>query len=112
MTKRITADVILDRAADLIEPAGRWTQRAAARGADGQKEEYGADEAVCWCLAGAVGKVKSRDKGWGVPVESYVLRAIGEKSAAMWNDAPERTQAEVVAKLREAAELARLDAAQ
>lgn len=98
---------VLDRAADLIEPKGAWTQGVYAC------DEFGNDlnpdgqwqpspTAVCRCMYGAVAEIAQPNGyrcvppsgSWGLPDTD-------------WNDAPERTQAEVVAKLREAAALAR-----
>lgn len=110
------ADVadILDRAADLIEPEGAWTQGAFVRDAFGSdvyeafREE--AADAACFCLYGAIGSVIGRDpEGYrdADPLLEAVLGVSSPYEVAKWNDAPERTQAEVVAKLREAALLAR-----
>jgi len=100
---------VLDRAADLLTPEGAWTQELFARDICGGPLSAGFDEgAVCWCAIGAIEKVTGEEFLEELPVlaaqqlESVLLTAIPP-----WNDAPERTQAEVVAKLREAAALAR-----
>lgn len=109
MGERSIADV-LDAAADLIEPAGRWTQGAYARNIHGDDIVDDDDgslvprEAVCFCVYGAVAFVEDQpiaESAAGAFLEMLGVQAVG------WNDAPERTQAEVVAKLREAATLAR-----
>jgi hypothetical protein len=116
---------ILDAAADLIEPEGAWTQGAFSRNVDGSAD-YGEDDEtdpivaanpVCWCALGAIAQVADCDPlAFKTFSESYsmitakakaILRETLGLSAEMWNDAPERTQAEVVAKLREAAAKAR-----
>lgn len=104
---------ILSKAADLIEPEGAWTQDAFARTDTGEPLNYPRTDGVCRCLNGAIWKASRRDR------DDYqrscdwirgILRSRKETwSLAGWNDAPERTQAEVVAKLREAAALAKLD---
>lgn len=104
---------ILDKAADLIEPEGAWTQGASARNAsgfdiDGLDRFYSGDvddTPVCWCTAGAIYEATSR---WFFddPAYGFFSKYIGD-AVPSWNDAPERTQAEVVSKLREAAALAR-----
>lgn len=83
---------VLSRAADLIVECG-WTQ--------GEWENNG-----CFCLDGALMHVKGDT--YTFPELDLVCQATGAESAIWWNDAPERTQAEVVAKLREAAALATL----
>lgn len=101
---------ILERAADRIEPEGRWTQKANARDEDGLSTSCRGEEATCWCMAGSV----FREAGI-LDDEAYeALKAvlppaprIGFDRVVAFNDAPERTQAEVVAKLREAAAKAR-----
>jgi len=86
---------VLDRAADLIEPEGAWHQG-----------NYVGPTGDCWCALGAIMRVGNFASDINAP--SIVLRRlIGEEFVADWNDDPERTQAEVVAKLREAAALAR-----
>lgn len=98
-----TPSQVLDAAADLIEPEGCWTQREWARDGDGRGACH-PDDAACWCGWGAI-EVSSVGGGdTRALAHSFVQRcgfSIG------WNDAPERTQAEVVAVLRKAAELAR-----
>lgn len=59
--------------------------------------------AVCWCVLGATEKV---DPDNSAAADEYLSRYLG-RTVGDWNDAPERTQAEVVAALRAAAEKAR-----
>ena len=94
---------ILDRAADLIEPEGAWTQMDW-----GNRED-------CFCMLGAVAYAAGidPDSPWSgnpacearVPLTEVIGVPIFELTE--WNDTPGRTQAEVVAKLREAAAKAR-----
>ena len=101
---------VLERAADLIEPEGAWTQGEFALNADGEitglSEFRGA--AVCWCALGAINKASAGDDSLE-DVAELILRNLVVRLVDEWNDAPERTQAEVVAKLREAAALARAE---
>lgn len=121
MTDLSVADV-LDRAADLIEPEGAWTQGESARDAKGAPLPKGSEPgAVCWCVLGAIGKVVGHpanilfgkaQKALGSVLPDDITPmydADGDELPveASWNDSPFRTQAEVVAKLREAASLAR-----
>lgn len=103
---------ILDRAADLIEPEGAWTQGALARDEAGLEALDPEDpDACCWCVAGAIQHVAGG--GWPDSVfdlyhaaRRSVLVAVGmdeNDRIAIWNDARHRTQAEVVAALRQAA---------
>jgi hypothetical protein len=102
---------ILDAAADLIEPEGAWTQGVLGRDERGcilTSNELG--RAVSFCAAGAI------QRAAGLPFQTpegahrFVRKVIGRKEIGYWNDRPRRTQAEVVAKLREAAALARAGA--
>ena len=107
---------VLNAAADLIEPEGRWTQGTLARDKAGLAV-YNPDdaEAYCWCVAGALQHVTGG--GWSdADFDIYhasrraVLVAVGmdeNDSIAIWNDAPKRTQAEVVAAIRQAAQRAK-----
>lgn len=98
---KTVADV-LTAAADLIEPEGWWTQGATARTSTGERAVIAEPDAACWCMIGAVWEVA----GWLGPIgeaEGALLDLLGVGNVARWNDAPERTQAEVVAALRAAA---------
>lgn len=105
MTK--TVSEILFAAAELIEPEGAWTQGTVARNALGEDVEGDAPDAVCFCLIGAIGKATDHHYDAAKPVYELLETLVGDGWIDLWNDAPERTQAEVVAKLREAAEKAR-----
>lgn len=90
---------ILNRAADLIEPAGMWTQGSWARDAAGAADPR-PEDAACYCLYGAVRKAA----GFGKTDAAF--EALGQSFRGdyiSWNDEPSRTQAEVVAVLRAAA---------
>lgn len=99
---------ILNKAADLIEPEGAWTQGALARGPDGfGTESEIPPNAVCFCAEGAIQASSGRGN------HSLEKRAFDALRKVLptdfiheWNDKPCRTQAEVVAALRAAAEKA------
>lgn len=106
---------VLERAADLIEPEGAWTQRALARNAAGKdtglSERFG--PAVCYCVMGATAFAAADDEPFsdlGDEADHFFANFLGAQASGglhVWNDAPERTQAEVVAALRQAALRAR-----
>lgn len=99
---------ILDAAADLIEPEGAWTQGAFARHRSGNPIGPLESNAACWCASGAIQRADSRRRfspAWE-DFNDYAV-SLGFLHMAAFNDAPERTQAEVVAALRAAAEKAR-----
>lgn len=93
--------VIYDRAADIIEPQGCWTQRVAARGRTNRPTSATSPRAVCWCMLGAIDRAAGGD--FDAEKEArYRLWADGH--GTRWNDARHHTQAEVVAVLRAKAE--------
>lgn len=106
MTAPQTVAEVLDAAADLLTPEGAWTQGDFARTAAGDSLENGWDDgAVCFCIMGAIEHVVGPDETTR-PFRAAVLE-VTEQSVTAYNDTVGRTQADVVAKLREAAALAR-----
>ena len=106
-----TSTEILNAAADLLEPDGAWCQREYARDADGYVTTPYSSNAVSWCAMGAIARTcqitdeasaedfyRARDR------LRETLAWEGSPDTADWNDATERTQAEVVAMLRRVAE--------
>lgn len=106
---------VLDAAADLLEKPGAWTQGASARDRSGNPVLPSSEAAICFCAWGAIAKasgdftaedrrpLRMLTKPWGKPSTPDVIGA--------WNDAPGRTQKQVVAKLRFSAALARQEQA-
>lgn len=97
---------VLRKAADLIEPEGAWTQGHGARDEDGAPITSSSEAAVCWCAFGAIWHAQGRMIIGETPAEAALGKVIGGARIDDWNDAPGRTQAEVVAALRKAADLA------
>lgn len=95
----LTVAEVLERAADLIEPEGRWRQK------------NGGVRGACWCASTAIDA--AHPDGFAPDAQRFLANLVSPGAGLAivrvwyWNDAPERTQAEVVAKLREAAALAR-----
>lgn len=83
---------VLARAADLIEPEGKWCQHAGRRG-DAR------------CLAEAISSLAPASVIWG-DLTGPLEAATGTCWIIDWNDEPGRTQAEAVAALRKASALA------
>lgn len=106
---------VLDAAADLIKPEGAWTTCGYARTARGALVGPLEEAAVCWCAKGAISRAAGehhthRAQRLWVTAAKSIVRTHDDGVLAQWNDAPERTQAEVVQALRDAAELARKEA--
>lgn len=99
----------LNGAADLLAGPGAWMRGAFAATATGRVIGPEERPAVCWCLAGALMRSAPNT---GAAIRDGVLErahdavgeVIGTFDLAGWNDAPGRTQAEVVAALRQSAE--------
>jgi hypothetical protein len=98
MTELSVADV-LSAAAGKIEAPGAWMQGA-----------YGLYEgSTCWCAVGAIGQVlgvgSMRAEAW---IDEHARDFLGmyAEDLEAWNDSADRTQAQAVAKLREAAYIA------
>jgi hypothetical protein len=91
----------LDEARALIERG--WCQGWFAKDARGNNCMEYRPEAVCWCMGGALFKVGAPD------AVDLLRRVIGGDwdGIADFNDAPGRTQAEVIDAFKRAAELAR-----
>lgn len=105
----LTVSQVLDRAADLIEPEGAWTQGTLFRKANGKEARVSDKDKVCFCAAGALVETGGPwSAAWSFledtlpPTRNRALNPV-----AVFNDAPKRTQPEVVAALRKAAALAR-----
>jgi hypothetical protein len=97
---------VLAKAADLIEPVGAWTQRTSYRDAKGRICEPRSPAVACRCAAGAINEACDWSYDLACPTFVRFEGFIGA-STARWNDTYERTQAEVVKALRDAADLAR-----
>jgi hypothetical protein len=103
---------VLRAAADLIEPEGRWVQGFWATTKRGRAIGYEEANAACWCAVGALMRVsRSAPLDLWYPTRDALERVIDHQSIPGWNDAPDRTQAEVVAALRRAADLAEAEQA-
>lgn len=85
---------VLVKARELLAEPGRWTQETAARDAAGLPVGATSDAAVCWCLIGALDAVRD-----GTTALAQLRRTLGCSSVSAWNDAPERTHADVLALL-------------
>jgi hypothetical protein len=98
---------VLERAADRLSKPGAWTKGHLALDAQGKPVNPTYPEAVRWCLAGGLQSVAG-GAGTELFCSAYarLSRTIGSGVAA-WNDTASRTQAEVVAALRTAAQQAR-----
>lgn len=105
----LTVSEVLNAAADLLDQPGAWMQEDYC-----DTGGYRADllqRASCWCVVGAIGAVTDMD---GPEAEEWANRVLGPLIPGVeegypvtgipgWNDAPGRTQVEVVKALLQAA---------
>jgi hypothetical protein len=103
----VVSDVakVLNDAADLIEPPGRWTKGAYALNARNQKVGIRDTDACCWCIEGAIIRVAplrlaeaARDAVWDQIEDAEWFGSIED-----WNDAQPSPES-VIAALRAAAQ--------
>jgi hypothetical protein len=92
------------RAARALVEKG-WTQGAYARTKTGKECPDRSLHAKCWCASGAIWRVCAHD-GIGFSEAHKQLSAAINKPIPYWNDAPGRTQAEVLAAFDRAIEIA------
>jgi hypothetical protein len=102
---------LLDRACELVR--GGWSQHADARSTDGQPAQPWHETAVAWSLLGAlVAALEVRGGGRDLPLDDLAAALdelavfVDDDSLADWNDAPSRTQHDVVSALASAAHAA------
>lgn len=88
---------ILKEARALVERG--WTQNAMARDEYGAVVDYQDDAATCFCMNGAMWRAawpfRARHSAGYIMAED-VLRHVVGGNYAHWNDAPERTQGEII----------------
>ena len=92
----MTPTEILIAAREKIEQG--WTQKTYARSEDGDSVAYNSPDAICWCAVGAICAVDSSlssavDRATKILAETI---EISRSSLTEWNDAPDRTQDEVL----------------
>lgn len=102
---------VLSRAAAILSASGAWGAGWYAKDRFGESVDTSDDAACRFCAMGAVYRAAGISSRARTPApiitatRAHLSKVLG-CGVAHWNDAPERTQQEVVAKLREAAALA------
>ena len=93
----MTPREILIAARKLIEPPDRWTRGSLARNAEGYWVGIHSPNAVCWCMEGAVLLSSNSTNTDDVLVALKLLEKASGVFPSAYNDAPDRTHAEVLA---------------
>lgn len=89
---------------ELLRKPESWTQGFSARDSDGCPRTSHSKEAVCWCLSGAIRKCYGSNSWLIVNKLVQALNPTGNEfnySIVLWNDAAERTHAQVLKLVRE-----------
>lgn len=113
MSAVLTLPAVLRFAAEILEPPGAWAQGYYGFDANGDRADWADPQgAVCLCVVGALRRAAGGKLDIADAAEDVLIRVLPpppgphESPAVYWNDTPGRTQAEVVAALRKAADLA------
>lgn len=85
---------------DLIRQG--WTQGSYAKTGDNMKCDSFSPEAAKWCIIGAISACPRYGYGYGSIDKLAAILPDTVESVASWNDAPGRTQAEVIELLEKA----------
>lgn len=96
------------KTSEILDATASHIDRVGLHKGDGYKDWSDQRNSPC-CIIGALGQVADGACEPFNPPMNILRSIIPGGRVAAWNDDPERTQAEVVAKLREAAELARAE---
>lgn len=86
---------ILTDARALIDSPEKWTQGVLSKEVNGVTQRC------------AIGAISDATDSFDTDARVYLRKAIGQSLVARWNNAPERTHAEVLAAFTRAIELAR-----
>lgn len=92
----MNASMILESARALLASKGMWTQGAFARNRKGLSTSPHGKKACSFCMVGAIDSVSYGERGNMAAIR--LLRGVLPKGATIgvWNDAPGRTQGEVL----------------
>lgn len=78
-----------------------WTQNSFARDNGGDKVSMWSNDAICWCASAAI-YVAYVGTNEVFVVRNALHAVIGDDDIVKWNDAPGRTQDEVIAAFEQA----------
>jgi len=105
----VTTLEILKAARELLAVPERWTKGSGARNALGNPVSAYSLDPACFCMSGAIAHITGAEN---YSLSKDVRNALNFRLWSVlhiWNDAPERTHAEVLARFDEA--IARLEGA-
>lgn len=103
----VTPVEILEKTRDLLSDPVSWTQHTWARNERGELTDYRGADACKFCIGGAFFRTaEGSERSVRIRAWDHVMVAT-YSNTFIWNDAPERTHAEVLEALDKAIELAR-----
>jgi hypothetical protein len=76
---------------ELLTDESKWTQNAGARDKEKIPVPPKSEEAVCWCLFGAILKCYGEDKEVYNRLDKYILYNLTGMGIFSYNDNPKRT---------------------
>lgn len=107
--------LVLKSALKTLRDPARWTKGEYARNAEGcGMGDVHSSAAVCFCSKGAILRAPAANARYAIGLGCVVAAngaylvletILGGQSIVLWNDAPERTHAEVVAVFEKAVEI-------
>ena len=103
---------ILERATEILEPRGAWTQGSFALSREKTSVPSDSPRAVCFCALGAIQRARF-DLGFHAdyaaevtydtnPAIEALCQVIDDRDIDEWNDISSRRKGEVIAKMHEA----------
>jgi hypothetical protein len=94
MTKTVLE--VLEGALEILRDPKRWTKGSYARNTNGNSVRPHDDDAVCFCSSGALMKATASGSGETLVAALCALLDVVGSRIVRWNDAPERTHAEII----------------
>lgn len=85
---------------ELLADPKAWTKGAYGRDKDGDDAGSFCEDAVSWCAAGAINRCCDNPSAAKSLFREYLQDKFGDRSIPNFNDAPERTHAEVLEALK------------
>ena len=103
--EREAGKALLLAVCERLADEARWTKGFAARDAAGDPTQCEKPDAACFCIVGAFWRESAKLNDIRASNAFAVRLGFGDwETLAEWNDAPERTHAEVLARLDAAIE--------
>ncbi len=90
-----TMDALIALKTLLAEPPS-WTKGKSARNAEGNRTEPTRDDAVCWCLLGAIYRITNYDCNLFIVINNIMRGLVNNTAITAYNDNPTTTHADIL----------------